>query len=94
MSEIQIVTGLFASRQQILRGSPPQQIPTDSTALADLGIKLRELFTVTERSQSTTPTRAQSQLHEAVKVDIPGDDSACSTPSANLPLHRLEEPRA
>jgi hypothetical protein len=47
MSEIQILTELFASRKQISWGYPPQQIPTDSTAVADLGIKRREPFTVT-----------------------------------------------
>jgi hypothetical protein len=79
MSEIQIVPALFASREQISWVYPPRQIPTDSTALVPtvvgLGIKRRDLFAVTERSQSTTPTHAKSRLDEAVEVDIPGDNS-------------------
>jgi hypothetical protein len=79
MSEIQILTELFASHQEMSWGHPPQQIPTDSTAfpltIADLGIKCRGLFTVSERSQSTTPMHAKSRIDEAVKVDIAGDNS-------------------
>jgi hypothetical protein len=81
MSEIQILTELFASRQQILWACPPQEMSTASTALAlpvaDLGIKRRELFAVTQRSQSTTPTptHAKSRLGKAVEVEIPGDNS-------------------
>jgi hypothetical protein len=81
MSEIQILTELFASRQEISWGYPPQQIPTDSTSLAlavaDLGIKCRKLFTVGERSHSTTPTptHAKSRIDETVRVDIAGDNS-------------------
>jgi hypothetical protein len=58
MSGIQILTELFASRQEISWGYPPQQIPTDLTALArtvaGLGIKCREFFTVGERTASAT----------------------------------------
>jgi hypothetical protein len=51
--------------------------PDDSMALADLGIKHRELFIVSDRSQSATltPTHAKSRLDEAVKVEIPGGTS-------------------
>jgi hypothetical protein len=79
MSQIQILTELFASRQEISWGRPPQQILTDSPAraltVADLGINCRGLFTVSERSQSTTPTHGKSRIDEAVKVDIAGDNS-------------------
>jgi hypothetical protein len=77
MCEIQILTECFASREQISWGYPLRQIPTDSMALADLGIKHRELFTVNKLSQSAmlTPTYAKSRLDEAVKVDIPSDTS-------------------
>jgi hypothetical protein len=81
MAEILILTELFASRQQILWACPPQQMSTASAALAltvaDRGIKRRELFTVTQRSQLTTPTptHAKSRLGEAVKVEISGDNS-------------------
>jgi hypothetical protein len=58
MSGIQILTELFASCQEISWGYPPRQIPTDSTALARtvaaLGIKCRELFTVSEWTPSAT----------------------------------------
>jgi hypothetical protein len=79
MSGIQILTKLFASRQEISWGCPPQEIPTDSLALAltvaDLGTRCRWLFTVSERSQSTTPTHGKSRIDEAVKVDTAGDNS-------------------
>jgi hypothetical protein len=39
IAEIQIISELFASRQQTSSGYPPQQILTDSTAVADPGIK-------------------------------------------------------
>jgi hypothetical protein len=72
---------LLATRSH---GSAPQHIATDSTAPAltpaDLGIRRREPFTVTERSESTTPKRAKSPLDEAVKVDIPGDNSCLFGP--------------
>jgi hypothetical protein len=76
MSEIQSATALFVSREQSSWAYPPQQIPTDSTTcaltVADVGIKCRELFTVSERSQSTTPapTHAKSRIDEAVEADI------------------------
>jgi hypothetical protein len=80
MPKIQIVTALFAFREQISWGYPPRQVPTDSAALAStvthLRIKRRDLFT--ERSQSMTPTHARSRLDEAVEVDIPGDNSCLS----------------
>jgi hypothetical protein len=99
ISEIQILTELFASRHEISWGYPPQQIPTDSAALAltvaGLGTKCRELFTVSERSQSTTPTptHAKSRIDEAVKADIAGDNSCLFNAVGNTHLHRLKEPR-
>jgi hypothetical protein len=79
MSESRIHTELFTSRQEISLGHQPQQIPTDSTALAlaiaDLGIKGRELFTVSGRRRSTTPMHAKSRIDEAAKMDIAGDNS-------------------
>jgi hypothetical protein len=47
--------------------------------LPDLGLKRREIFIVTERSQSKTPRRAKSRLDGAVMVDIPGDSSRLFT---------------
>jgi hypothetical protein len=78
MSEIQILAGLFASRRQISSVYPPQQIPTGSIALvltvADLSVKCRGPFTVSERSQSPTPTHAKSWNDDAAKVGIAGDN--------------------
>jgi hypothetical protein len=54
------------------------------TALAltagDLGIKCRELFTVSGWSQSTTPAHAKSRIDETVMADIAGDNSCLFNP--------------
>jgi hypothetical protein len=86
MSEIQVLTELFASRPHISWRFPPQQIPADSTALADLDIKHRELVTITERSQSLSSISFETDS-ELARIESEAFYSCSSPKSITIPRH-------
>lgn len=81
MAEIRDTAGIMPSRQEISYGFPAQKLPTDSKSLSktlrELGIVRRELFTVTYRTatQNQAPIHMKSSLTEAIKHEIPADNS-------------------
>jgi hypothetical protein len=114
MAEIRDVTNVFPSRQSLTWGIRPViPIPTDadslSLPLSAIGLKKGELLTLTERArgESAPPVvrHLTSALEEAVKIEIPSDNSClfnavayCCTGSANrgaeLRQHCIREIKA
>ena len=80
VEEIRDLTQLMPSRQDITFGFPTKHLATDdrSKKLKDLGVARREMFTVTEKTgapERSTPIQGGSRLSEAVKIEIPSDNS-------------------
>lgn len=86
MAEIRNVTGVFPSRQDITFGYPTRRLPTDapslSKSLIEVGVGKREMFTLVEREPGVAssplggaPVHAKMEPTEAVKIEIPADNS-------------------
>jgi ubiquitin thioesterase OTU1 len=96
MLEIEQATSVFPFRQSITWGYPPRQIPTDSASLpltlSSLGQARREMLTLTERARAAppqTPTQGESQLEQAVRIDVPADNSCLFNAVAYLCMGSL-----
>lgn len=79
MNEIKLITDVFPSRQEISYSFPTKLLPTDAKSLdlllGEIGIAKREMFTLRKKDSSTGPTHIESALTEALKYEIPHDNS-------------------
>ena len=80
MNEIKLLTDVYPSRQVITYGFPPKTIPTDADSLdltiEQLGIKKREMFTLTTKQQNAHAfENPKSSILSCEKYPISADNS-------------------